>query len=259
MGELFDCYNAEPTKGKDITIGDRFPMVFISDRDEVFCYLGVQLYNDIDKSHILCVSPHHICKKHSTDTSVAKKIKGFYRLVGGCIILDEYVDGDYQKEHLYKKLNVSVRLATPGSCYYGIWKSYAEEEEVLTRKVFGLTYDELTSLLEVYAKAMNTHYDSFAYPKLTRSVQSDHFCDISELWIPRTFPYVAFTDSGYDFSHVSLFGFYRHLQLLVGYNINAIMRHVLIKFGLSEDLLQRVLNIGKEFYYQTKVTENIIR
>lgn len=43
MGELFERYDVEAVKGKDITIGDRFLEVFISDTDEVFCYPGICL------------------------------------------------------------------------------------------------------------------------------------------------------------------------------------------------------------------------
>ena len=37
MGSLYDRFNVEPIKGRDITIGEHFPQVFISESDEVFC------------------------------------------------------------------------------------------------------------------------------------------------------------------------------------------------------------------------------
>ena len=43
MGCLYDRYDVEPIKGKDITIGEHFPQVFISESDEVFCYTGICL------------------------------------------------------------------------------------------------------------------------------------------------------------------------------------------------------------------------
>ena len=41
MGALFDRFNVESVKGKEITIGEYFPEVFISDQDQVFCYSGI--------------------------------------------------------------------------------------------------------------------------------------------------------------------------------------------------------------------------
>ena len=133
-----------------------------------------------------------------------------------------------------------------------------EEDEELTRKVFGLTYYEITELLEAYAKMMGTDHDYLTYPKLTRSIKNTNFCDITECWIPETFPYIAFNESMYDFSHVSLFGFYRHIQLLTGYKLNSLISRVLIKEGLDEEILKKVFNTGKGIFNQTKVTSDII-
>ena len=49
MGEIFDRFDVEPQKGADTTIGTRFPEIFVSDRDEIICYLtmiscGFNLY-----------------------------------------------------------------------------------------------------------------------------------------------------------------------------------------------------------------------
>lgn len=199
-----------------------------------------------------------MCGKHSTDEIVSKEIKGFYRIIDGCIVLDDYVDNKYYSKHLYKRLHTGVKLASPASCNYAVVMNY-EEDEDLTRRVFGLKYDELTDLLEAYAKMMGTHYDFLTYPKLTRSINNTNFCDITELWIPETFPYVAFNDSSYDFSHVSLYGFYRHIQLLTGYKLNSLISQALMKSGLREDILKNVFDIGRGFFHQTKVTRDIIR
>ena len=37
MGKLFDSFDIEPIKGRDITSVEHFPQVFISELDEVFC------------------------------------------------------------------------------------------------------------------------------------------------------------------------------------------------------------------------------
>lgn len=258
MGELFDHFEVEPIIGKDITIGDRFPEVLISESDEVYCYLGMCLKDEKRRNNASFMHPHYMFGKHSTDKNVAEGVKGFYRLIDGCIVLDDYVDDEYRNERRYKKLDVGIRLATPGSCYYGVLKSYDEEYGELTRKIFGLTYDEITELLEAYAKMMGTYREFYTYPKLTRSIKNTNFCDMTELWIPETFPYVAFSDSGYDFSHISLFGFYRHIQLLTGYKTNSLISQALMKSGLTEEVLKMVFDIGKGFFHQTKITRDIL-
>ena len=80
------------------------------------------------------------------------------------------------------------------SLYFVYFYDYDDEDEDLTRKIFGLTYDELTELLDAYAKIMGTYRDFYTYPKLTRSIKNTNFCDMTELWIPKTFPYVAMID-----------------------------------------------------------------
>ena len=120
-------------------------------------------------------------------------------------------------------------------------------------------YDDITELIEAYGKMMGTYRELYTYPKLTRSFNNTNFCDITELWIPETFPYVAFNDSSYDFSHVSLYGFYRHIQLLTEYKLTSLVSQALMKSGLCEDILKKVFNIGRGFFYQTKATRDIIR
>lgn len=258
MGELFESYDIEPTRGKDITIANQFPAIFVSENDGVFCYPGICLSDEDRRTRASFMQPHYMRGKHSTDKVISNEIKGFYRIVDGCIVLDKYVDDEFYGKYLFKRIEAYVRLATPGSCYYGVFKSYGDEDETLTRKVFGLTYDELTELLEAYAKMMGTYHDFATYPKLTRSIKNTNFCDITEAWIPETFPYIAFKDSGYDFSHVSLFGFYRHIQLLMGYELNSLISRALVKSGLNEDILKRVFDIGRNLYSQSQVTRDTI-
>lgn len=257
MGELFECYDREPMRGKDITIAD-LPAIFISEMDEVFYYPGICLNDEERRTRASFMRPHYMQGKHSTDKAISKEIKGFYRVVDGCIVLDKYVDDKFHEKDLFKRIEAYVRLATPGSCYYGVFKSYGNEDEVLTRKVFGLTYDELTELLESYAKMMGTNCEFSAYPKLTRSIKNTNFCDITDGWIPETFPYIAFKESGYDFSHVSFFGFYRHIQLLTGREMNSLISRALLQSGLNEDILKKVFGIGCNLYSQPKVTSDII-
>ncbi len=255
MGKLFDRYDVEPMKGKDITIGKHLPEIFVSDTDKIFFYPGVSLRDDEQRRRASFMHPYYLHGKHSTDEQTSRKTNGFYRIMEGCIVLDDFVDKDFLSDCTYKRINAGVKLPCPDS-YYAVFVNQ-EEDEDLTRGVFGLTYVELTSLLDAYAKVMGTYCEYFTYPKLTRSIKSENFCDMTELWIPEQFPYIAFSDSGYDFSHVSLFGFYRHVQLLTGCKINSAVSRALLKSGIDEEVLNRLFAIGKGFFYQTKVTKNI--
>lgn len=255
MGELFDRFDVQSKKGKEITIGARFPEVFISDTDEVFCYLGICL-NDEDMCRKASFAhPYYMQGKHSTDQKIAKEIQGFYRLTDGCIILDEYVDNRFWGDRTYKKIEVGIRFPYPDT-YYAVLVDRKEDKE-LTRAVFGLTYDEIESVLDAYAKTVGTYSEYLTYPKLTRSMRSANYCDLTDIWIPEKFPYIAFSESGYEFSHISLWGFYRYIQLFTGCKLSSAISRIFLKARVSEEILKRLFDIGRTIYYQTKVTKTV--
>ena len=254
MGYLFDRYDEEPMRGKDITIGDSFFQVFISLSDEVFCYTGVCKNKKDVYEQSLFVHPYYMTGKHSTDKEISEKVKGFYRIIDGYVTLDDYVDSEKYGTRLYKRLDCRIKFPYPDN-YYAIFVNNEEDCDV-TRKVFGLTYEEIISLLDAYALTMGTYHEYGSYPRLTRSPRSANYCDITETWIPEGFPYIAFKDSGYDFSHVSLFGFYRHIQLLTGYKIDSVISKALLKHGASEEALERIFNLNICNSYLTKAIKN---
>jgi hypothetical protein len=253
MGALFNKFNIEPVKGKEITIGEYFPEVFVSDQDQVFCYSGICLLDDVRRKGTIFMTPHELVGKHSTTQTVSNRIKGLYRIVSGCIVFEEYVDGEIWGDKLFKKIPVGVKFPFP-DIYYAVLSDHFEDQE-LTRAVFGLTCEELTSLIKAYAIAVGCCHEYSRYPKLTRSSSYSHFCDLTGLWIPQKFPYIAFDESDYDFSHVSLWGFYRHLQLLTGCHEKSTFSRLLMKCGITETLLERIFRIGHGIFYQAKVTQ----
>lgn len=254
MGELFERYHVEPIKGADVTIGTRFPEIFVSETDEVFCYLGICL-NDESRKYTF-MHPYYMQGKHSTDKKIAKEIRGFYRLAEGCIIMDQYVDNGFEGTRLYKKLDVGIRLPYPDT-YYAVLVDRKEDTE-LTRAIFGLTCDELEIILEAYAKIVGTYREYITYPKLTRSMRSMNYCDMTEVWIPEKFPYIAFAESGYEFSHISLWGFYRNVQLFTGNQLRSAISQLFLKTGASEEVLKRLFEIGRRFYFETKVSKAVL-
>lgn len=251
MGELFERYDAAPVKGKDIMIGNLFPEIFISEDDKVFCYLGICLENQELHKRSCFMHPYYMQGKHSTDKRVAKEIKDFYRLAEGCIVLDKYVDADSRNDRIYKRIDADIRFPALDT-YYAVMVDRREDDE-LTRAVFGLTYDEINILLKAYAKTIGTYNEYISYPKLTRSGRSANSCDMTDVWIPESFPYVAFEESRFLFSHVSLWGFYRHVQLLARCKLTSTASQILLKAGANEPVLKRLFEIGRTIYYQTKV------
>lgn len=158
--------------------------------------------------------------KHSTDKKIAQEIKGFYRLTGGCIILDAYVDDAFRGERLYKKLGVGICFPHPDT-------------------YFAVLVDQKEDCL------------------LTRSMRSMNYSDMTDVWIPEKFPYVAFSESGYKFSHISLWGFYRHIQLFTGCKLGSTISQLFLKTGVSTDTLKNLFDIDQSIYYQTKVTKAV--
>ena len=92
MGKHFDRFDVEVLQGKDIAMGKYFPGLFISDYDEVFYYAGVRLLNDVDKECNGFVFPYYMSEKQSNDSSISDEIAGFYRVIDGCIVIDDFVD-----------------------------------------------------------------------------------------------------------------------------------------------------------------------
>lgn len=257
MGELFERFNVEPMQGKDITIGDFFPEIFISETDEVYCYPGICLADEERSIKASFMRPFYMKGRHSDDSSIVDEIDGFYRIIEGCIVLDDYVDRKFHRKQLFKRIKSGIRFPHPDS-YYAVFVDREEDEE-LTRAVFGLTYKELTTLLDAYAKVMDTCYAFYTYPKLTRSIANVNFCDLTECWIPERFPYVTFNENGYDFSHVSLWGMYRHMQLITNRRNNSLFSQALLNCGATEDILNRLFKIGTRINCQIKVTNSELR
>lgn len=239
MNELYDGESADPIKGSDVALTRGFPKTYISERGEVFGYIGVA-DKDRPTMAIRCCS-YKYDGKHSTDDNVATNIYGFYRLERGGIYLDSFVDEGYRALRTYKESNSCIELPISGSTYYGaVDRETRFENEAITRAMFGLTHSELSRLLEGYGLLFGLSNDYIRLPRVTRSTQSDNICDLSGDWIPKGFPYIAFSNSGYPYSHISLRAFYSYIGLLmVGKRANPIWMG-LAECGVDEDILSQV-------------------
>ena len=255
MDNLFDRYEAIEQKGSDITIPDYFPAIYISEDNSIYCYIGIFL-NDTQRDVRLHMNPYYMHGKHSTDIKFTAQIKGFFRIINGFIAIDQFIDNQYHDKK-YKRIDAHIRFPVAAETYFGVLINRGDEDEVLTRAIFGLTYSELYSVLEGYAKILGTYNIYTQYPRITRSVRSMNHCDITDILIPEQFPYVTFKDSGYDFSHVSLWGFYRYIQLLINNSKTSQIGKALLEADVSETAMDAILRISDYPYYLSKVTKNI--
>jgi len=254
MENSFDLYEAIEQQGSEITIPDHFPAIYFSEDNDVYCYIGIFL-NDTQRDVRLHMNPYYMHGKHSTDKKFAAQIKGFFRIINGYIAIDRFIDNQY-RDMKYKKIDAHIRFPLAAETYFGVLAN-REEDEMLTRAIFGSTYSELSSVIKGYAKILGTYNMYTQYPRITRSVRSMNYCDITDILIPEQFPYVTFNDSGYDFSHVSLWGFYRYFQLLINNSKTSQIGKAFLEADVSETVLEAMLRISDYPYYLSKVTKTI--
>ena len=243
MGVLFDQYPGEGKLGSQITISDGDIMLFVSEHDEVFLYTGICMNDEDNYYKSLKANPYTMHGLHSTNKAIHDKIRNFYRISDGCIYLDNYVDSSFYKDRRYKLIKGGLALAS-STVDYSVRVNH-EDDIPLTQAVFGLTVRELSKIVKASQNVLGFTAGFYWYPKLTRSVKTDNYCDLTGAWIPAKFPYIAFAKSGDDFSHVSLWGFYRLIQLLTYGCLNSDVSRKYLEAGIDESLLSRVLSLGR--------------
>lgn len=126
--------------------------------------------------------------------------------------------------------------------YFGVIERTSRGEDIeLTRQVFGGTLEDIESVAMALSKTIGRRQ-----PRVTFSRTRNNSCDISGCLIPRNFPYLAFEDSQYDWSHVSLHAFYRILSLLCPGRGSSV-QHALIEEGASPETLKVLLEAASEY------------
>ena len=124
-----------------------------------------------------------------------------------------------------------------------------EIEETLTQKIFGISYEDLSQLIyhfnNCFKITTQTYYNR--YPSITRAIKNDNYCDITEMWIPAGFPYIAFSESGYYYSHISLYGFYQQVKFITLNYIESSVSKKLIEDGLNPKVLENLFKIEKDY------------
>lgn len=239
---MFDRFDTPSFLKQEVTIAKDFPAIYVSDRDEVFCYTGI-LFKSEQRNPSINNSSWRLHGKLSTDKQISASIKEFFRIMNGCIVIDNYIDNHWTDAE-YKLVDKIIRLPVGAQTYYGVVEhSSFKEDKELTRSAFGLSFHEIQDVLTGYAKIFGIYNDYMQYPRLTRSVSSDNYCDLTDLWIPKQFPYIAFEESSYLYSHVSLWGFYNHLSLLMFRGKKSAVYQAFLDIGVAESTMNGLLHL----------------
>jgi hypothetical protein len=130
--------------------------------------------------------------------------------------------------------------------YFGVVrKGDREEDEELTRQVFGGTMEELEAVAHALAGIVGrSFHEMVRLPRLTFSKTRENYCDISGCLIPREFPYVAFDSAQYDWSHVSLYGLFRLVSFMCPSDGRGPVGAALERAGISTELVRRLVDSG---------------
>jgi len=249
--KLYEKINEEEILCRDITLPQHFPAIYIDEYDRVYCYLGV-----LDKHRVLLhSSPYYLKNKKSSE--IKESTRGFFRIENGAIVVDrEFMDekNSLHKDAKCKLIPAHIHFPQPQDMSFGIYSNkYSELEDELTRKIFELTYNELNELLyhfnNIFEISNTNIYNK--YPSITRSIKSDNYCEINDLWIPAEYPYIAFEESNYFYSHISLYSFYKNIKFITKYNIESIVSKKMITNGLKKEILENLFNNKDDIDYNS--------
>jgi len=258
MSKIYDTIDEPEIVMKDITLPKNFPAIYIDENDNIYCYHSI-----IEKDRFLLGSQPYWLKGEQP-SKIKDQIKGYFVIQNGTIFSNErFIDEEdyFDSKRKCKLLLASVHLPDVSDTSYSICcnSKYGAIEDDLTRKIFVLTYDELKELLEAYNKTLKCIPNSMyrKYPSITRTMTSDNFCEISDTWIPPKFPYITFAESGYCFSHISLYGFYEHIKFLTMRDTDSYISQLLIENGLNKDILERLFNIRNYGHLNKRITRDL--
>jgi hypothetical protein len=205
-------------------------------------YVSVYLGSLLEGSQLFAVSA-------AARSGIPRNEAQFVEVNRGCISIGDFFRGSTRYKVLQDCL---VRWPRGSDAYFGVLNRESNEEDrTLTRQVFGATYRELNDFLDIFATVVDGYHSrSDRYPRTTFSKTRDNDCDLTGVWIPCKFPYIAFGPSEYFKGHVSLYGFYcllaflcdQHVQLNVTPG-NRLYQE-LIAAGAEQELLDWMLGCG---------------
>lgn len=257
LTDLYNRIESPEIKGKDIVLPDRSTeALYLSENGKFFAFTGI--YCKDDREVLLKRWPYYLVGKHTKN--IRKYMNGLFRIKDGCIVISPFLDHEVYCDKSYKQLtNYYIKMPVANNCYFGVVNIEGDERvenEELTRQCFGLTFSQLDYFLEVYAEKIGISNQYIQYPRLTRSMNNDNFCDITGLWIPPQFPYITFNND-YDFSHVSLYGFYRFIGAMLSTG-SGVFEKLFEYKSFCAEIIKQIKSIHDYFPFEQKVTSDLI-
>jgi len=232
-----DC-DSEPVRGEEIADQDAFGRLYINEQDQLHYYYGINVPLGGSQDY----TPVRAARKMDLD----HEAEIFIRLSRGILHLDYGFRSAAYEQMSFKALD-SLRVIWPNAnnlARYGVLTVEPEQEdEDLSRELFGLSYRELGHFLKDFATLAQFYHPYTGKPKVSCSIKMSHRCDISQAWIPQRFPYVASDEANYFGAHVSLSGFYYFIVYLCHPGESNETYRRLVEGGISRHLLDRIREI----------------
>lgn len=210
------------------------PEIFVDLNDRVHCILG---YRSKDQPRDL---PYYHPSVGARDRDGRSSYR-FVELQRGTLAKSGFLRDDQYYRPISDRW---LMLPSGADSYFGvITESDRAEDVAFTRSLFGGTGAEITSVAAALAGLIGRGYhETVRLPRVTFSKTRENRCDFSGCLIPRDFPYVAFEDSQYAWSHVSLHGFYQLLSFLCSPRSSNPMRQGMLDSGVLETLLDALIS-----------------
>lgn len=215
--------------GKEIDLSTLYNPIVVDERGGVHCFVGYLSEDLPDDLPYFAVSV-------AARTLKGRESSRFISLSRGALTTSSFLSDD-----TFYRLRTDRRLVLPSGSksYFGVDapKDDWAEDVSLTQAVFGGTVEEITLVATSMAKLLGR--SGYELPRATFSRQRNNRCDLTNAMIPKDFPYLAFEGAQYDWSHVSLHGFYRLLSLTA--KDRSPIRAAIINDGVPEPLLDRMI------------------
>jgi hypothetical protein len=238
----FEEVDSKVFSGKEFDYKGSDYSIYINKHNQIRHYYGLDNLKDEHRERLSAAAVPRVNLK-----------KGDWRLIrlSHGALIHTFGPLDSKGDDLYKIIpDHVVRYPSGLNNNYGVFnRKDSSENEFLTRELFCITQAELEAFLKTFAKLFQAFDERIRYPRTTHSNRNSNTCDISQLWIPVNFPYVAAAESQYFWGHISLFGFFRFISWLCFRREQNRSYSHLISNGVPNELLDRIIQTPFEIFW----------